>query len=325
MAENLKIHIDYAKLSRDRDIQDILMHLNETVTRDRAYFVKISLDRSFEQITEEVNALLDIVLENVRENARKELDETSRIIERMEELNVMEFAPHYYGDAKDSQVEAEEKYNSRSYFGYLDSMNMSEKARELANLGIAEQIKKKKKQIKRDIERVDGMLSGELDSFVTSREEFGAAQEKMETVGTLLKTITLTGDNCMKIAGLLQEAAQLAKKSHDKAQEARDTFKRSQAVLAEERKKKRQSDQEKKRGQELKRKLEERKTEAQDRFLRKFKWIGILGGALLGAGGVLIFIELMSIQLSYLIPIGFVIGAALGGALIKLISITIKK
>jgi plasmid rolling circle replication initiator protein Rep len=151
----------------EQEIAIIIQSLRKAIERDKNYFVKAKIDKSFDSIRSEVNTLLEEILQETKVKAEHAILKSESKIQIMKKWFNGDWCDEYslkeYTLAREKIREAKGMFKTGSYFGYLAAIKAVQNAGE--KLAIAQN------SIREDLSSSEKMLEASNNELTKTYEE----------------------------------------------------------------------------------------------------------------------------------------------------------
>lgn len=116
-------------MATEPEVKQLLNSLSRAIKGDRHFFVAAKTDPSFEPIRVHVDGLLDQLTQEAKTQAEKGIASAQSTFAEMEDWHAYEAASSEYNSALNTMAKAREKFQTSSYFGYLDAQSLAGEAK----------------------------------------------------------------------------------------------------------------------------------------------------------------------------------------------------
>ena len=136
----------------EQEIVIIIQSLRKAIERDKSYFVKAMIDKSFDHIRSNVNALLEEILQETKVKAEQAILKAEGALKDAEDSQAKVYALREYGAAKAKLVLATDKFDFGVYNSILEATPIATKAYELATKAkeVALEVRQKVKELEEE-------------------------------------------------------------------------------------------------------------------------------------------------------------------------------
>ena len=159
---------------------------------DRLYFIKTRIDQHFDNISSQVDLLLGDLLEEKKSLATSAIEAAEVAIDNAKEWAV-DTEP-----ADTSLEQAKQKYNTDSYFGYLEAVQPGQNARESAAEAEKTQRINLHQNASQAVEKAQSAIERivtDLDNLRTPAKQLGLPYEPHERVQMAQESLAVANDN----------------------------------------------------------------------------------------------------------------------------------
>ena len=156
------------------EIKQLLSSLRTTIKSDRKFFVAAQTDPTLESVRTQVDRLLVELTQEAETKAEKDIASAQSALSEMESWHTPKVASSQFQNAKANLVRAKKAFETRSYFGYLDSIPAAQQARKNAEAATTVQKTSMRKKVM-ELENRANSLQSEVRSLI--REQYAQRGE----------------------------------------------------------------------------------------------------------------------------------------------------
>lgn len=119
-------------MATEPEVKQLLHSLSRAIRGDRRFFVTSKTDPSFDPVRTYVDDLLRQSTQEAKTEAEEAIAHVQSAFDEMEDWHAYEAASSEYNAALNTMAKAREKFQTSSYFGYLDAQSLAGEAKKEA-------------------------------------------------------------------------------------------------------------------------------------------------------------------------------------------------